>query len=315
MDNSTKILVAVDASNFSYACAHAATKRWEKNYSDEAITVLQSPHTTDQSNLPDLLNFNTYRSVLNKVVQEKLEMVNTIVKSNHPEEVHAATGIDVFFAMDDKISNNFRRTLYPEYKLQRKSQKLRYNTSTILNYILNVIFKELNVEGALGYKLVKVDGCECDDIIATLMTHYTDYMCRIIISSDRDFLQLTNVYQYNVWGERVARIIANASDDELTPGDFILWKIIRGDISDNIKSVFPKYGDKKSLNLVNNRDELKRMLNESNDATERFKLNMSLIDFRRIPEDITNKTLSVINEKFKEKVEVIDFNLDNCLIF
>jgi hypothetical protein len=42
---------------------------------------------------------------------------------------------------------------------------------------------------------------------------------------------------------------------------------------------------------------------------------MSLIDFRRIPDDVTNKTLSVIDEKFKEKVEMIDFNLDNCLIF
>jgi hypothetical protein len=84
---------------------------------------------------------------------------------------------------------------------------------------------------------------------------------------------------------------------------------------DNIKGVFPKYGDVKSLKLVNDRDELKRMLNESNDATERFKLNMSLIDFRRIPDDVTNKTLSVIDEKFKEKVEMIDFNLDNCLIF
>ena len=313
VDKSSRILLAVDTSNFAYTCLYSAVNKWESEHSDEASVVLKETWETDQENPPELLNYDTFRRSLSLVVQDKLSYLNTIVQTKHPDEVSTASGIDVILALDDTLDNSFRKKLYPEYKSQRKMSKVRFKISTVKNYILDVILKELNVETTLGYKIVKVVGCECDDIIATLMINHPEYMCRIIISSDRDFLQLDNVSQYNMWGEKIERTIKDVSETPLTRSDFLLWKIVRGDTSDNIKNVFPRVGDKKSYVLVQDRDMLKQKLSESNDAVERFKLNKQLIDFRNIPEDIRDKALAVIDEKLKESVDS-DFNVDNCMI-
>jgi 5'-3' exonuclease len=146
------------------------------------------------------------------------------------------------------------------------------------------------------------------------MKKYNDYMTRIIISADKDFLQLKDVVQYDCWGKKI-EISINGVDDEINRKDYLLWKIIRGDLSDNIKNVFPKYGDIKSWKLVKDRDLLKRMLTESNDSVERFKRNSQLIDFRHIPEDYTNKILEIVDNKLQEINKSDDFSLEDCLVF
>ena len=166
----------------------------------------------------------------------------------------------------------------------------------------------------MGDKIIKVENCESDDIIATIMRKYTDYMTRIIISADRDFLQLKDVFQYDCWGKKI-EISINGVDDKIDRKDYLLWKIIRGDLSDNIKNVFPKYGDIKSWKLVKDRELLKRMLTESNDSVERFKRNSQLIDFRHIPEDYTNKILEIFENKMSEVRNLDEFSLEDCLVF
>ena len=105
MDRSSKILVAVDTSNFEYVCIFAAASRWEKLYSDEANGVLNYPGKTDQDNLPELLNFNSFRRTLKFVVQEKLEFIRSIVSLNHQSEIDCATDIDFIFAIDGNIKH------------------------------------------------------------------------------------------------------------------------------------------------------------------------------------------------------------------
>jgi 5'-3' exonuclease len=181
-------------------------------------------------------------------------------------------------------------------------------------YIQNVLFKELGVETALGFKVVAVEGCESDDIIAVIMRKYTDYPCRILFSSDKDFLQLKNVFQYNCWGKRVVRTIPDVVEEEVSRKDFLLWKIIRGDLSDNIKNVFPKYGDKKSWKLVQDRPRLRRLLAEDNGAMERYKLNRSLIDFGRIPEDCVQRIKEALDEKLRDAALADEFMLEGAMV-
>ena len=63
----------------------------------------------------------------------------------------------------------------------------------------------------------------------------------------------------------------------------LLYKIIIGDKSDNIPSVFPKCGPKKTLGYVNDIDLFEKDLLEK-DGYEQYKLNRRLIDFTQIPE-------------------------------
>ena len=96
--------------------------------------------------------------------------------------------------MDSSIDSSFRKQLYPAYKMQRKVAPKAFCNWKIRDYVFNVLFKELEVEEKYNYKLVKVDGAEGDDIIATIFKHCAkDYDYKILIASDKDFVQLNGV--------------------------------------------------------------------------------------------------------------------------
>lgn len=301
-DRSTRILVAMDTSNFEYMCIFVAQKRWEKYHSNEAATVLAEDHWhTDQDNLPDLLNFDSFKKTLRMVVQDKLNSFKSYLKQNHEYELESASGIDVVFVLDDTLSNNFRKSLFPEYKAQRKVQGQRFDVGKAKAYIHNVIFKELGLEDIMGYKIVKVPGCESDDVIAVMMETYKDYMLRVIISSDRDYLQLDDVVQYDQWGNKITRTLDESVTTEvLSKNDYLLFKIIFGDTSDNIPHVFEKCGKVKSYRLVKDKERLRTLLKEDNNAAERFRLNMSLIDFRYIPEENRQAIRDIVGKRLDE---------------
>ena len=99
--------------------------------------MIRSPEETDQNNLPDLLTSDNFRVCLKKTVQKKLEQLDWILKSNFKDEIDYADGVDFVFTTDDKLKTNFRKSLYPEYKAQRKLVKKSYNIFKIHQYIIN----------------------------------------------------------------------------------------------------------------------------------------------------------------------------------
>jgi len=56
--------------------------------------------------------------------------------------------------MDDRLKNNFRLGLYPTYKGQRRLVKRSYDVYAIKDYVINVIFKELDIENKYGYHMI-----------------------------------------------------------------------------------------------------------------------------------------------------------------
>ena len=312
-----RVLIVADASNFEYVVVHSAVSKWYKDHKDDDALCLKSPLETDQENLPNILTIDSFKRVLHKETQSRLESINWIAKSNHQLDLDCADGIDIIFTEDSKLSGNFRKKLYPQYKAHRSLVLHNFNIPVVKEYIQDVIFKELDIENKFGYKIIKVENCESDDIIAVLMDYYKNYACRILISNDKDFLQLEGVNQYDMWGKKVQFKLKNHDDFTLQPMEFLYWKIIRGDLSDNIKNVFPKFGDVKSYNLVKDRQKLKQMLTESQEAAERFMMNKKLIDFREIPTEIREKILTVIKEKMdqkSDKEQAEEFSASKCMI-
>ena len=55
-------------------------------------------------------------------------------------------------------------------------------------------------------------------------------------------------------------------------------------------------GPKTALSLVKNKDELKKKLVESADATEKYNLNKKIISFSEIPAELTERIKKAINE-------------------
>ena len=289
-----KFLIIVDASYFQYFCIFGSVNEFEKRYPELATEWIKPPAECDQDNLPDLLNCAEYRKVLRSYVMNKLQSLEDIAQSNFSDEIDSCEQVDIIFACDDKLKKNFRLDLYPQYKANRLVVKRSYHVDTIKDYIKNVLYKELQLEENYGYKFITVDGAEGDDVIATFMKHFAkDYVGSILIASDRDFLQLDNVREFDLYGKEAERKLG---DEIVSAEDFLLGKILMGDKSDNISQVFLRCGPKTALSLVKNKDELNKRLIESATATEKYNLNKKIIAFSETPSELTDKIKRVISE-------------------
>jgi 5'-3' exonuclease len=199
--------------------------------------------------------------------------------------------------------NNWRKKYYPEYKYNRKIDRDKSDLDWPLIFeILNTIRDEL-IEN-FPYKVVQVDGCEADDIIAT-MVHKTQEFGQhenvVIISVDKDFTQLQkyqNVKQFSPVKKTFLK--------EPAPHKFLFEQICRGDGSDGVPNVLSlddhfvtKIGRQASLHKnkiatwfehYKDDDKLKEVMGE--DTFRNFLRNRKMIDLAEIPEEYVEKIIN-----------------------
>ena len=124
----------------------------------------------------------------------------------------------------------WRRDYFPNYKANRKKDRASSG------YDWDFIFTTLNgvrdeIKEHFPYKVLEVYGAEADDIIATLVKQGQDDPDTIIISSDKDFIQLHgfHVKQYSP----VSKKFVNSTP----PLEYLREHIIKGDRSDGVPNV------------------------------------------------------------------------------
>ena len=288
-----KFLVVIDGSYFEYVNLFASVKTFTEKYPEDASYWIKPADECDQKNLPNILNCDTYKKCLKQQVMWKLENVEDVVKSNFQAEVDECDEIDIVFAMDDKLSHSFRKTLYPEYKAHRALVKRQFQLQPIKDYIVDVIFKELDVEHEHGYHLVKVEGAEGDDVIATTIMRLKDnYVGMVLIASDHDFLQIDGLREFDLFGKEAKRDLGG---EIVSAKDYLVGKILMGDRSDNIQQVFLRCGPKTALKWTKDKDALKKTLKEDHSLAARYLLNKKMIDFNSIPQELSDKILESVN--------------------
>ena len=288
-----KFLVVIDGSYFEYVNLFASVKTFTEKYPEDASYWIKPVDECDQKNLPNILNCDTYKKCLKQQVMWKLESVEDVVKSNFQAEVDECDEIDIVFAMDDKLSHSFRKTLYPEYKAHRALVKRQFQLQPIKDYIVDVIFKELDVEHEHGYHLVKVEGAEGDDVIATTIMRLRDnYVGMVLIASDHDFLQIDGLREFDLFGKEAKRDLGG---EIVSAKDYLVGKILMGDRSDNIQQVFLRCGPKTALKWTKDKDALKKTLKEDHSIAARYLLNKKMIDFNSIPQELSDKILESVN--------------------
>ena len=144
-----------------------------------------------------------------------------------------------------------------------------------------------------------VDGAEGDDVIASLARSgriLEDYEKIILVSSDRDFIQLQidrPVTQYDISGELVVPKLKRGKEIvNMTPQQALMVKIISGDASDNIKSIRPKVGEITAFKYITEKtEEFKKLLKENPEVAQRFVLNSKLVDFKNIPVELSQRVV------------------------
>lgn len=203
----------------------------------------------------------------------------------------------------------WRMNIYPEYKGTRKNvctyKNKKYNIGNIFRHIYGNLYPRL--EKIHGFKLLKVENAEADDIIAILTNKIRD-MDRnrlvVIISNDNDYLQLVNEKTL-IWSLQNKLLNTKV---EMTAEEILLKKILRGDECDNIPSIVGNMSENKLNELIKDSQKLQDWLILNNkDAS--FQNNKKLIDFNCIPELIKSNVMQHIVNTIPEMN-----NVDNIII-
>lgn len=194
---------------------------------------------------------------------------------------------DIVICCDSK--KYWRRDVFPFYKAHRKKDREKSE------YDWNLIFETLHkIRGELKeyfpYRVLEIEGAEADDIIAVLAAKYSAHEPILIISSDKDFVQLQkykNVQQYSPILKRFVR-----TDD---PHQYVKEHILKGDRGDGIPNflssdnVFVLGERQKSINSKKMQEWMKVSPEAFCTTTEMergYKRNQMLIDFDYIPQTL-----------------------------
>lgn len=131
-------------------------------------------------------------------------------------------------------STNWRRGVFPQYKASRRSGRdaspLDWNE---IFRIINLVFEEIGQN--LPYKTVRINGCEADDIIATLVETTQEFGKHdkvMIISADKDFIQLQKYNNVRQFSPMTKKFIEDSN-----PNQYLFEHILKGDASDGVPNV------------------------------------------------------------------------------
>tara|TARA_B100000287_G_scaffold209708_1_gene197916 strand:+ start:417 stop:1244 length:828 start_codon:yes stop_codon:yes gene_type:complete len=227
--------------------------------------------------------------------------------------------------------NVWRKQIFPNYKAGRKAnrEKSEHDWDAIFNMLATI---KNEIKTFMPYKVMEVESCEADDIIATLIKKVKNMIIPehkkkiLILSGDKDFIQLhgPNVRQYN---PVLNKFVGKGED----PVIYIREHILKGDRSDGIPNVLSddnvfiegrrqKPLSKKKLNNWVN--DVFFYTNFTEEEEKNYNRNRKLIDLSSIPQEIEDKINNefndvkvasrdkilgyFINKKLKTLIEVID---------
>ena len=210
--------------------------------------------------------------------------------------------------------NTWRRDVFPYYKRNRKESRAESG------YDWNLIFETLNkitseLDEFFPYKVVHLDRAEADDIIAVLVKHMDRKAKILILSGDKDFMQLQkyeNVSQYSPVQKKFLRT--------KDPKEFLFEHIARGDVGDGIPNCLSK--DSTFVSGERQIPVTKKRLAEwtSNGKVDYkngdigFARNQRLIDFDYIPVDLVEEIVHDYWEaKTTERETLFDYFVRNRL--
>jgi 5'-3' exonuclease len=276
MTTNNETFIFIDGSYFCFYRYHSLVNWW-RNAFPEQLDVLQNPYAN-----------TIFVDKFKKIFLETLEKLPKNLSLNLNSKP------TIIIGKDCKRNDIWRNVLLPSYKGTRD------NIGFMGGPFFQMVYEEqLFVQGGASCVL-NYDQLEADDCIAISVKYLlqTYPQCQIyIITSDKDYLQLSEprVHLYNL---AFKNLIEQKSSYKNADCD-LFCKILTGDPSDNITSVFPKCGPKTALKYYENRELLAKKLQESELYQQKYELNQTLIDFNCIPSSLADGFLEKWQKQLK----------------
>ena len=185
----------------------------------------------------------------------------------------------------------WRRDIFPNYKHQRRKGRVesKINWDGLFK-IMSEIREEFSIK--LPYKLMHVEKCEADDIIATLVAQRTEDKY-LIISGDKDFIQLQHygdVYQFSP----LLKSFIGENQDAIT--------FLRDERQKPInKKRLAEWSDTDNIPL-------------GSETRKYFERNKKLIDLSMIPKEISESIINRYKDcKDNDRSLLLQYFIDNKL--
>jgi len=215
--------------------------------------------------------------------------------------------------------NTWRRDIFPHYKYKRKKDRTEssFDWDNIFDILTNI---KNELKENFPYIMMYEEKCEADDIIAILTKYYHQDEKIMIVSGDKDFIQLQfykNVEQY----APIQKKFIGFDEDgiKIDPKEFLLEQILKGDRSDGIPNILSpndsfvtgikqKPMTKKRLEECSVTDNLDEQL------SARYNENKKLIDLNQIPQVYEDTIInSYRSYKVNDRNKLLTYFIENKL--
>jgi hypothetical protein len=264
-----------------------------------------------------LIDYNAI--AISNVIATKLQVDENIIRHQILNSIrihrakHTAKCGEVVICCD--ASNYWRKDDFPQYKHSRGKTR---DTDKIdwdeLFRIIELVLSELRDN--FPYKVIRIDRCEADDIIAELCEHtqeFGQYERMMIISGDKDFAQLQkhdNIAQY-------APVQRKFIKEDNAKG-FLAEHILKGDAADGIPNVLSQ--DDCFVEGIRQtplrRKVVDQLLADPNalgeDVYRNIQRNTKLIDLTQIPVSLKEQIINSFNSQqpAANKGKVLNYLID-----
>jgi len=267
--------IFVDGSYYCFYRYFALQQWWKNAYPEEP--------------LEDPLQNEKFVEKFQKTFVENLEQIPKKLKI-HKETIKPI----LIIGKDCKRENIWRNDIFPEYKANRAN---RQEDGFMGGPFFKMAYEEKLFQKGGAKAILKHPRLEADDCIAISVKYLIDKypLCKIyIITSDKDYLQLNshNVHLYNLTYKDLTECKTSTGNAE----NDLKIKIIMGDISDNIPSVFPKCGLKTAQKCIEDSEFLKKKMANNPLYYDQYKLNEELINFDKIPTNLVGEFMDTIKK-------------------
>lgn len=241
-----KVKILIDGGSFIYYRT-CATLSWYKRKKDVDPPSLDNPIFLESLR-------SQYHSSLAKMVKQITNHYYPLLRRKKQSDSSSPSPPltlkdDCLFIKDCRREHIWRQDLYPDYKGHRShlpivSECIQYLFDQFINHHSNN--KDATREASdditsppcccLFERVIKVDRMEADDIIAVLaksLVAQNENQRVVIVSLDSDFQQLLSCPNIALYNPKNGLITTSVSPEKILQS--LEEKILKGDVSDNIK--------------------------------------------------------------------------------
>tara|TARA_R100001440_G_scaffold46825_1_gene66610 strand:- start:1328 stop:2170 length:843 start_codon:yes stop_codon:yes gene_type:complete len=221
---------------------------------------------------------------------------------------------DLVICCDSKRS--WRKDIFPFYKANRKTNRAKDDIDwngifEVINSLTDDLVKQF------PYAVIQVDQAEADDIIGTLVKNYYRDQKIMIVSSDKDFLQLQKYFNVNQYSPTQKKLLQSKD-----PNGYLREHIMKGDRGDGVPNFLSDddtfVTDKRSKKILKTKLEAWKTLDPIEFCDEKmlrgWKRNEQLVDLTHTPIDIKQKIVDKFDTyEYNRRDKLLNYFIQNKL--